>query len=69
MRRECRRAAARAPALAPPRLALLALGLVLGADAKAAATTTPSVAAPPTVELVDAGGKLASASEITSLLG
>ena len=79
-RRESRRAAAGTGAatpapIAPPRLGLLALTLLLGAaglsgaDAKAAvAAAAPAAAVPSTMELVDAGGKLASASEITSLL-
>lgn len=71
-RPECRRAAAPA-SIAPPRLGVLALTLLLGAaglsgaDAKAAVAAAPA-AVPSTMELVDAGGKLASASEITSLL-
>ena len=78
-RRESRRAAAGTGAatpapIAPPRLGLLALTLLLGAaglsgaDAKAAVAAAPPAAVPSTMELVDAGGKLASASEITSLL-
>eukprot|EP00903_Cladosiphon_okamuranus_P013705 g12761.t1 len=72
-RRECHRAAAPAPT-APAGLGLLALTLLLGAaglsgaDAKAAVAAAPAAAVPSTMELVDAGGKLASASEITSLL-
>lgn len=70
-RRERRRAPPTA-AVAPPHR-LLALALLLGAaglrgvNARAAATAAP-VAAASTMELVDASGKLASASEITSLL-
>ncbi|CAN0045301.1 unnamed protein product, partial [Ectocarpus sp. 12 AP-2014] len=70
-RRELRRAQPTAAVAPPPRL--LALALLLGAaglrgvNARGAATAAP-VAGAPTMELVDASGKLASASEITSLL-
>ncbi|CAM9385750.1 unnamed protein product [Ectocarpus sp. 6 AP-2014] len=70
-RRERRRAQPTAAVAPPPRLLALVLLLgaagLRGANARGLATAAP-VAGAPTMELVDASGKLASASEITSLL-